>query len=294
MLSETLVRIGHFSLHHEIDSVCLSGDGCRLVVTFDRGIKIVRANTGSEIVSVAGIFLDAWFDANGKTLWVVRKVSSHLIVAEVRSADTLSLLHEVDIVDPHFSSGWFFYPSPAANSVVLWAAAGQDGQTSFWLQFVSSGIEIRANLPADTTPPSFSEDASEFLVCNDDEIRRCEALEGNTLGVLKTGSRRAFSYEIHYLTKNVALASIGEGLLRLLDVEAMCLGQSVEVQGHEPRKTSELYPSLEDDEELVSSLCGIYRQGEEHFLSSHLVLPGEVSNQKHVVLRWRNPLRSLR
>ena len=288
VLSERLARTAHFVLPHEVGSVCLASDASRIALTFGGGIKIVSANDGDELLVVRGAFHDAWFDDDGETLWAIRNVSSELVVIEVRSADDLALKCEIDVADPHFASAWSFYPAPMAGSVLVWAAAGQDGQSSFLLKRTAGGVEVNECFPVDTTPPSFSGNGSEFLVCDDCEISRFDFPESRLLGTLMPGEDTRVGYDIYYLSKTRALASLGEGLLGLLDLDAMQIEEPAEIVGYEPKKTCELYPSLADDEELISCLSGLYPQGPEYFLSSHLVLPAS-SNQQHVLVRWRNP-----
>tara|TARA_R110002073_G_scaffold303128_1_gene471089 strand:+ start:32665 stop:33204 length:540 start_codon:yes stop_codon:yes gene_type:complete len=172
---------------------------------------------------------------------------------------------------------------------VVWAAAGQDGQSSFWVERSADGVEVRESFPADTTPPSFSEEGHEFLVCDDCEISRFDFPEGQLLGTMSPDEETRVGYDIYYLSKTTALASLGEGLLGLLDLGAMQIVQPVEIVGYEPKTTCELYPSLVDDDELISCLSGLYQQGGEYFVSSHLILPSASSNQEHVLVRWRNP-----
>lgn len=291
ILSEALQRTGHFALGHKVGSVGLSPDTSRIAITCDRGIRILDAVTGNEIALVPGAFHDAWFDDDDARLWAIRNVSSEQVVAEVRSTHDFAVVHEAEIADPHFSSSWTFYAHPAAGLVTVWAAAGQDGQTSFWLQCTAAGIEVREYLPTDTTPPSFSEDGSEFLVGDDTELRRFGFPDCNLLGQYNVPEEQpALGYEFFYLSAKTALIIVGEGLLAFLDINEMRIDSAVTIRGHEPRPTYEFYPSLANDTELIGDLSGIYRQDAEYFVTSHLALPGEGSGQKHVLVRWRNPL----
>lgn len=289
ILSEALERTGHFVTGHTVGSVSLSSDAERIAVTCDGGIRILDAVTGRETAGVPGAFHDAWFDEDGTKLWSIRKQSSELVVVEVRSAFDFALEHEVEIVDPHFPSSWSFHSHPIAQMVTIWAAAGQDGQTSFWLQCTGLRIEVNEYLPTDTAPPSFFEDGSEFLAGDGTELRRFGFPTCNLLGQYISPEDQfwglGFGY-YEYLSATKGLTIVGEGLLALLDINEMRIDRAVTIRGHEPRPTYE----FASNNEMIGDLSGIYRQSSEYFVSSHLVLSGEDSGQTHLLVRWYNPL----
>lgn len=256
-------------------SISVNSDGTRLAVCHENKLTIADLN-GSVIfaenappleldrtwvwtVPEEG-FADCFFELNNDNLWCVAPRSEAQVEIQVRDSISWSITHKILIDDPFYVSSWSFHPVPShEKTVLLWAAAGQDGQQAFWLML---NEELHCTIePAleDTTPPDFSPDGTEFLFLKEhDPICRFAYPDVRELGRCPWSfddEYDGFGCYFFYIDNQHALVSTDSTKrLFLLDVQTMSLVEEVTIDNHEPRPTEEWYPNLLGEKQLCTDI----------------------------------------
>jgi len=259
-----------FSL--EAKGAVLSPAGTQLAITGAQSITVFSTLAFEAVHQWSGSFDSCWFDSSNH-LWTCKRLESDLVSTEVWEPDNWKRIAETTIRDPYGDSYFWLRPHPNPNWVVMWAAAGQNGQCLFWAGLEDKGVEaIRFPDLDETTWPSFNERGDEFLVVSLGEIRRYGYPSGPLharMQVLPGSGEDRFGDFIYYTDSRRALVSSQNSRLFLVDVENMEVEHEIAIPGHEPRPTFELYPRLKGDRALASDLSFLIPLPGGSFLSVH-------------------------
>jgi hypothetical protein len=282
------VTVGHrafFGVPCGDGFVVVSQEGEATVV--DRGLGVVRqaalgGSVGSLSVSRAGTWAwtvddelrigdpDGWTSAplpgevacrwlpSGRALWVAAGTGDEVRV-EIRDPDH-RVAREVTVPDPFGQSMVVLCAHPRDDAVVLWVAAGQDGQQS-WL-VTDDGTGLDAALCADDGLPAlFGPDGSWLLAAGFGKLTRFSwpgAAELGTLSWADTDPEAAADgsdepgADLMLLPGGHAGWSTNNGRVRTVDLATMTVTDEVTLAGHPLRTVTDLYPSLAGDENLCT------------------------------------------
>lgn len=214
---------------------------------------------------LAQSFHDCYFDESGKYLWAVGPKSDEEVELQLVDATDWSMVQQTTIEDRFWASSCSLHGTRDSSLVVLWIAAGQDGQQVIWARRRGSKFSCE---PADqlinTTPPVFSPDGSSFVVLNDDStICKYEFPAMKRIGppLDSENEDNPFAESMCFLDQRHILASTGEGRVFILDTERMQIVEEVEIEGHEPRPIGEYYPSLAKERGLGTDITWFTRLG---------------------------------
>ena len=281
--------IGSFPLSTHLSSVSIAPDGQTLAVTTAQGVELLDI-AGLRLQSIAGRFVDAWFDARG-VLWLAHRTSDSRFVIELYEGMTAQGPScRVELEDPFGDSALMFHAGPAGGSVPLWVAAGQDGQAVYWLDH--SGDELTADLLDDfeeCLPPALSPDDGDhfLLVADGQELRLYDRDELAIVRRLPLPFGEAPVDDMIYLSPSSAALMYGDGLMCVIDLNAMT-STDVVVAGHEPRPVSSLYPTLREPG-ICSDLARLLRPSASTIASVHAVLPDPRHLQHGSLVWWQTP-----
>ena len=283
------VTIGHrafFGVPCGDGFAVVSQEGAATVV--DRELAVVRqaalgGSVGSLSVSPAGTWAwtvddelrtgdpDDWTSApvpgevacrwapSGRALWVAVGTGDEVRV-EIRDGGH-RVARAVTVPDPFGRSMVVLCAHPRADAVVLWVAAGQDGQRS-WL-VTDDGTALAATpLPADDALPAlFGPDGSWLLTADFAKLTRYSWPDGAQLGTLNwadvdpaaaaDGSDEPGA-DLMLLPGGHASWSTNNGRVRIVDLATMTVADEVTLAGHPLRTVADLYPSLAGDENLCT------------------------------------------
>jgi hypothetical protein len=283
------VTVGHrafFGVPCGDGFVVVSQEGEATVV--DRELRVVRQPTlggpaGSLSVSPAGTWAwtvddelrigdpDDWTSAplpgevacrwsrSGQALWAAAGTGDEVRV-ELRDRDH-RVSREVTVPDPFGQSMVVLCAHPRDDAMVLWVAAGQDGQQS-WL-VTDDGAALNAVLlPADECLPAlFGPDGTWLLAADFEKLTRFSwpgAAELGTLSWAEVDPEAAADgsdepgADLMLLPGGHASWSTNNGRVRTVDLATMTVTDEITLAGHPLRTVADLYPSLVGDENLCT------------------------------------------
>jgi hypothetical protein len=196
-------------------------------------------------------FESAIFSADDKVLWVVRHVEGDQIHLERRHRSNWQIEYYATVDEPAPPTSFSLSFHPEMQVLVLWGAAGQDGQWVYWVFDDKSKIQaFEAKQLYSTTPPDFHPAGGEFVVVNDlarlcrYSFPDCDQLE--TFEWPDMGEYDGIGCCTCYLSDSEVLVSTSSGRLFVVRLGPMRIAEEVQIRGHEPRPTRELYGLNED------------------------------------------------
>ncbi len=276
----------------EQQHVALSPDGTVVAVGGGNGIILLKTPKLDQLGVLDVSAESSRFSANG-LFWTCERFDAQTIVLEILDPKTWAKVARTQIGDPYGDSHVSLLRHPNKDSVVVWLAAGQDGQCLFWArQNEKTIVAERFSELVDTTWPSFSPSGEEFLVISNGELQRYRYPRGPQTGRMEwsTGDEDdQIGDFVSYVDADFALVQSNSGRLYVVDVETMTIDEEISIQGHEPRPISEIYPSLKGDRGLYSDCWLFLPLPNDRFLSIHQErsVPPDESNDH--LLTWRIP-----
>jgi len=275
-----------FNTDRDTKAISFSADGDKLAMVFDNRLA-VRDSSGNVLGFLVGAFESAFFDDTDR-LWTAGLSGERTIRVQIYKDFKLEL--EASIEDPFGDSTPGFPDRPGGNPIPLWLAAGQDGQTVYWLQREDQELTVD---PMDDLvecgPPTVSDWADEFLIFTDENVLSryslwdFEVLEELELASLY-GEDPGFGLSIAYVSMKQALVSFENGRIYLVNLEPMGIEREIVLRGHEPRPIRELYPGLDEDE-LSADVVSVFTV-DDQIVSLHTQLPNEDLKQLGTLVWW--------
>jgi hypothetical protein len=201
---------------------------------------------------------------------------------------------QTELADPFGDSSFTVLTHPDREHVVIWAAAGQDGQCLFWARRDGSEIKVDPFSDLDaTTPPSFNRSGDRFLaVCDANELRQYGFPQGPLLGKMRwpfDDMGNQIGDVVLFVDPTRALLPSTADRLYLVDLTKMAIADEISIRGHEPKRTSEVYPSLGDDG-LCSDLANLALLPAGQILSVHKQIPIRSGEERgDSILTWQLP-----
>jgi len=238
-----------------------------------------------EIVSVPKLELihrltkpceSCYFGPSG-LFWTCSRRDNETAVLEVWNTSTWTAMAHQTLSDPFGASHIDLLPHFETDRVVVWFAAGQDGQRLFWARHHGESITTEP-FPElnDTAWPAFSPSRDEFLTISGNELHCYEYPKGPLVAKMtwpENDGEDSIGYGVSYLDENRALLSSTNGRLFVVNLDAMTLTDELQIQGHELRPNSQLYPQLRDFAGVGGDLFLFFPYSNRSFLSVHQMLP---------------------
>lgn len=219
-----------------------------LVLASEQGLRAVEVPSGVERWRVDGPCMACRHGRAG--LWTGSNDAQTVTVA-LRDAATGARKRFVEIPDIFGESAVMLFAHPDPMAVVVWVAAGQDGQATYLVE--DDGVRLSATevLPRDRLPPVYVDGGKTFLSCGDvlelrvwptnDVIDELAWADEDELPDDGPGD------DVQYVPGGYATWSSLNGRLHVVDLAAMYVVGEIEIGGHGVRPTAELYPRLHDD-----------------------------------------------
>jgi len=233
------------------------------------------------------------FGAAGE-LWSASRWDEDSIALEVREPGSWKVVARTEVADPFGDSSFKILAHPVPEYVVVWAAAGQDGQCIFWASRSGPDITVTRFPGLDaTTIPSFNRPGDEFLVVADgNELRHYRFPNGPVLTTMPwpfDDMDNQIGDLVVFVDSRRALLPSTADRLYLVDLSRMSLADEISITGHEPRPISEVYPKLREPG-LCSDLAYITLLPSGRILSVHKQIPMETSEERSdTLLVWSLP-----
>ena len=279
-----------FQVPFEPTGVSLNADGTLLALSGEDRISILSASTLKPVNRFSDSFESCHFGANGM-LWTCIRFDSETAVLDVWNPSDWTRVAKTEVTDPYGDSHFDLLPHPQPDGVVVWAAAGQDGQSLFWACLGNRAISVDPFPDLyDTTWPTFSPDEKDFLVISGGELHRYSYPRGPLLGTMEWPEHEKDDQMgdfVAYADAGHAILQSSNGRLLLIDTADMSVEDELSIRGHEPRPIAELYPSLKADRRFGSDLSMLFPLSKARLLSVHRELPGDPSESHDHLLIWQ-------
>ncbi|MEM7427221.1 MAG: hypothetical protein AAF441_14085 [Pseudomonadota bacterium] len=271
-------RINALSVHPFASLLAImDGDmGTLKVIDFAGNVAAVHEHSGyprSDVSWLQAGRVGCLFESTGTQLWAAHTDEEGSIAIEVRQTDGWLCTVAAKLSDPFGESSCTLHGTPDPGRLLLWVAAGQDGQVFYELEQRGAEICI-TQLPetlANTGPPAFSPDGSaalfpdgegELLLARFPGWDIADAFDEETTGI-------DFGLYAGFLDSGHILASShDDGRFWVFSLSRPAECREIILEGHEPQPTSHYYPSL-PDEGLVSDIYGFQRVGEAFVFLTH-------------------------
>jgi len=238
LLSPDLRMLGHFSVPLRPTDLALSPDASELAVAAADGITLYSARAFEKSGYLNNAYQSCLFDTKGR-LWSCIAYTQSSAILEIWDSRKETVIAEVKIIDPFGQSAFRLFRHPSQNSVIVWAAAGQDGQKLFWASLHEDAIQVTPFDDLDfTSPPAFRSDGKEFLIAAECELFRYAYPNGPRLSEMnELGPEEGDSIgdQVFYLDSDHALLSSSEGRLYTVDLAKMRTIDEVQILDDKPR-----------------------------------------------------------
>jgi hypothetical protein len=279
----------------KVESLAISPTGGRISVVVEDGrrLSLLRTPDLQVLARLEGAFCSSAFSRDERVLWAVVRNGPAEAVLEARDGTSIQVIGSAPVADPFRDS--YFHPVPHPidpTRLVVWAAAGQDGQCAYRAAWADRTVRVeRLAEMKECTLPAFSRSGDRLvMLCDEGELRHYTFPDGSLLGRMpwpfdEEDSERG-DYAL-FAGDRRALFPTNEHRMHLVDLERMQVIDEVAVAGHEPRPARELYRLDEDG--LCTDLEVIVSLGADAFLSSHLDLPTErpIEDWTERFISWR-------
>jgi hypothetical protein len=271
----------------------ITANGDMLAIASRGQLVLVPTATLRALTRLGDSIESCQFCATGE-LWSTETLNENSVAIEVREPETWRVVARTELTDPFGNSVFKICPHPDGARVVIWAVAGQDGQCLFWASRYGSDITVDRFIDLDaTTPPSFNRSGDRFLaVCDANELRQYQFPQGPLLKNMRwpfDDMDNQIGDAVLFVDPTRALLPSTADRLYLVDLTNMAIANEISIRGHEPKRASEIYPSLEEDG-LCSDLAHLAPLPGGQILSVHKQIPLR-PNEEHgdSILTWRLP-----
>ena len=270
----------------------VAATGRFLAIAGRGGLTIIPTSTFTLTERLDDSFESSKF-CGDDVLWSALKPESDTIVLCIRNFDTRQIVAQTEIPDPFGDSCVTLLSHPDGKHVVVWVAAGQDGQCLFWASRDGSAIAVhRLSDLEETTPASFNSRGDQFLVVCGAELRRYGFPGGDLVGRMRWPSDaedNQIGDLVSFVDEGRAVLASNEGRLHLVDLEKMLITDEIILQGHEPKPMPDLYPNLGEGRGVCSDLAYFLPLSTGGFLSVHRDLYSQSDDDHDHLLIWRMP-----
>jgi hypothetical protein len=232
LISPDFRSVKTFTVPEDPEAAALSPDGSLLAVAAADGITLLSTPTFAKSHRLNDAFLSCLF-VGEKLFWTCARFTEQTVILEVWEPGLWAKIARAKIADPYGNSSFSIFPHPNRNSVVVWAAGGQDGQSLFWATLDGAEIGVtRFEALDEMGLPSFSPSGDDFLVTSEGALHCYAYPQGplkGSLTELDDDEDDPIGYFVCYVDAGHALLASLEGRLFLVDVSEMSVIDEVAV-----------------------------------------------------------------
>ena len=277
----------------DASDLTISADGDLLAIAARGQVVLIPTATLRTLKRLGDSIESCQFCATGE-LWSTERLDENSVAIDVWEPETWQVLARTELTDPFGNSFFKIFSHPDGAHVVIWAAAGQDGQCLFWARRHGSDITVEPFVGLEaTTPPSFNRSGDRFLaVCNADELRQYQFPQGPLLKHMHwpfDDMDNQIGDAVVFVDPTRALLPSTTDRLYLVDLTKMAIADEICIRGHEPKRTSEIYPNLHEDGPC-SDLAHLAPLPAGQILSVHKQIPVRPNEERgESILTWHLP-----
>lgn len=225
LISADFQTVRDFTVSARPRAAALSPAASELAIVTTDGIRLFSTATFEMSHRLNDAFMSCLYGREN-LVWTCARFTPRTVVLKAWEPESWTPIAQAKVADPYGNSEFSLFAHPDKNSVVLWAAAGQDGQCLLWATLTGSAIAVtRFRSLNDMCPPSFSPDGAEFLVTSACTLRLYAYPKGPLKGSLKAGRYEdeddAIGYCVSYIDAAHAVVTTMGGRLLLVNLAGM-------------------------------------------------------------------------
>jgi len=230
LISADFESVKEFKVSGHPQAAALSPAGSELAIVASDGIRFFSTAAFEMFHRLNNAFLSCLYGRED-LFWTCARFTPQTVVLKAWEPGSWTQIAQAKVPDPFGNSEFSLFPGRDKNSVVLWAAAGQDGQCLFWASLTGSAIEVsRFKALDETSPPSFSPNGEEFLVTSECALHRYAYPQGPLKGTLTEVDDEEddpIGYSVSYIDATQAVLTTMEGRLFLVDATRMTVIEEI-------------------------------------------------------------------
>lgn len=244
-------------LDQETQSIDFSEEHQLIFVAFKDCFSII--NYKNEIVKTIQGKYDSIF-YNDLFLWAIKIIDKDRLCLEVYSSADWTMIASIEFKDIFSHSSCLIYEGVDKQSIVVWVAAGQDGQANYLFHLNNNKLSCQEIPFYDTLPLAFNHTKTNFVLGSEEKFSIYAYPSLEELYTYQFPEDYIILNNLSFWDDDTLLIDF-ENTTKLFDLKSKTM-QDISVAGHEYRETSYYYPTLEGDDDLVNDLFMIERMGD--------------------------------
>jgi hypothetical protein len=282
VLDRALVRRGAVPLPPgpppEDATVTPAGDA--VVLATDRALVCLELD-GGERWRVRGRFHAC--QLVGDELWAIARVDRHHVELAAHDPTTGKVDLTLPLEDPQADASFVLCEHPRPHTVLVWVAAGQDGQHALLVLNEGVGLKALPVPPDDALPPVFTPAGDTYLAADADRLALRRWPSGEVLDELAwdDGADERAACDVAAAPDDPAGSHVdvlpggfgcwasSNGRLYLIDLGELYVVDELTIEGHPLRPVSVRFPRLRDDHTPCTDFQYAVRGPDDLILSVH-------------------------
>lgn len=263
VLDRALVRRGAVPLPQgpAPEDATLTPTGDAVVLATDRALACVGLD-GVERWRVRGRFHAC--QLVGDELWAISRVDRHHVELAAHDPATGKVDLTLPLEDPRADASFVLCEHPLPHTVLVWVAAGQDGQHAVLVTNEGVGLKAFPVPPDDALPPAFTPAGDAYLAADADRLELRRWPSGEVLDELPWDDRDddddddgscviagehddPAGSHVDVLPGGFGCWASSNGRLYLLDLGELYVIDELTIEGHPLRPVRERFPRLASD-----------------------------------------------
>lgn len=218
-----------------------------IIALYTNNKLTVQTVNGNIIFQKQGRYLESYFSEIGECLWTVLYMDGDTVLIEVLDTFNGSLIAAITIEDEYTDSAYSFSPGSHFRQMVLYMAAGQDGQSTLFVELEQNALSIIKLEIENTTPAVFNHRGDIFLQSEDEALLVLNYPGRELLKTIPYPDDFGTCYYLGFIDESrVVLA--GYNIPSVIDISNRQI-RSILIKGHEPKPLNYYYPNLMDEDE---------------------------------------------
>jgi len=161
------------------EDIAITPDGSLIVVASWQGLSARDIRTSCSTWSIRGKFVASRAASNW--IWAAESFDDEIELT-LRDRETGEAVRRATIEDPFGKSAVMLFAHPNERSMVVWVAAGQNGQASYLASDDGTDLRVAEIAPRDRLPPLFLPGGETYVIGGDDILEHRRWPSGERIG----------------------------------------------------------------------------------------------------------------
>ena len=256
VLDRDLTIRDHHPRAGDVTDAALDREGVLLTLADCSSLRALDLRAGRERWSCAGTFHACRHAGDGRGLWAIESRADGFELT-LRDPRTGAIRRAAEVPDVFGDADASLQAHPDPRGIVVWVAAGQDGQATYVAFDRGDAIDVVELGPRDHLPPVFAPAGDSYLIADDQTLELRAWPSGEELADLPWSGTEGdepldeiedqAGADVMFLPGGFATWSSTNGRLYLIDLTTMSVADELVIAGHALQSVEELYPSLVGD-----------------------------------------------